>query len=1105
MSKIRRFISFILMIALAISVLTALPVSVSAVTSYYVDSTNGNDNNSGSFSTPFRTIQKAASVMAAGDTCYIRTGTYNETVIPTNSGSAGSPITFMPYNNETVTIEGADDVTGWTLYSGNIYKATVSAPAGLFANQVFVDGNMMTEARWPNAITHQLDRTDATADSGTTSTRIYDADLNGYSTDFFQNAKIWIGSGSSWFAQTGNVTSSASGYIDINTLPRTGYDYDPKAGNRYYLFGKLNMLDTISEWYYDGAALYLWTPNGDNPSSHTVKMKRRNYAFDLNGKSFITIKGVNIRACTITTNNSSNIVIDGIDAKYVSHYTTFNDGFEGHRVDSGIILNGSENIIRNSKIAYSAGNGIALVGYGNQVVNNEIHDIDYAGTYDNGISSRYITDFEGPNVLIKGNTIYNTGRDGMLTQMRHSSMVYNHIYNTGWLMRDTGGFYTGGKVTDAARDTVVAYNRVHDNKAAYLGVGIYLDTGSSNFLVHHNVVYNTFEGVHINDYGPLASDNRIYNNTIVSTGDNVIGMSDMTRCSFVNNIYRGNTAYGALTAETLNNLPSTTDPIFVNPGTYDFHLQSSSPAKDAGRSIPGITDGYSGTAPDIGAYEYGGADWSAGYTAPTAGAPESPGITGISASSATQVSLSWNSVSGATGYKIKYGKSSGIYTNTVDVGNVTSSNVTGLSEKTKYYFVVTAYNGSGESTQSYEKRIDTGYQVLDRIDAEDYSSQSGVANAGIYIQSLDDNDWVKFSNVNFNTPGTTSFLANLACDNVYAGNNIEIRLDSTGGTLLGTLRIAGTGGLSNFATQCVSVAGTSGVHDLYLVFKGGSNVAKLNWFKFVIPWSGTKADDTGASVSYYNGTWYNTTDYSPLYNSTQHYAFDTGAYAQFTFTGTSIRWIATRAYNRGITDVYIDNVFITKVDMYGPGEVCQTTMFEADALAFGSHTIKLVNTGTKNPSSSNYVIDVDAFEYGSVNLLSNPGFETDFAYWMDWGNTAIDTSNVHSGLKAVRNGTAGAGREQNIFSGVVPGVSYTINAWGKLGAAGEPNCKVVADFRNSSDANIGSRTITWTETTYTKKSDTFTTPAGTVKIKVYFWKDTGSSYFYIDDISLTRN
>jgi hypothetical protein len=36
-------------------------------------------------------------------------------------------------------------------------------------------------------------------------------------------------------------------------------------------------------------------------------------------------------------------------------------------------------------------------------------------------------------------------------------------------------------------------------------------------------------------------------------------------------------------------------------------------AKDNGSTIEGVTDRYVGSAPDIGAYEYGGSEWIPGY------------------------------------------------------------------------------------------------------------------------------------------------------------------------------------------------------------------------------------------------------------------------------------------------------------------------------------------------------------------------------------------------------------------------------------------------------------------------------------------------------------
>ena len=152
-------------VILAMLVTTFIPTGaiVYAVegTLYYVGGDNASDSNSGTAGAPFATIQKAASVAQAGDTVKIRTGIYRETVIPVNSGTSGSPIVFEPDEGAEVTISGADMADGgWTQHSGNIYRKSISMTNGyndrmtdnttLMANQVFVNGKMMIEARWPN-------------------------------------------------------------------------------------------------------------------------------------------------------------------------------------------------------------------------------------------------------------------------------------------------------------------------------------------------------------------------------------------------------------------------------------------------------------------------------------------------------------------------------------------------------------------------------------------------------------------------------------------------------------------------------------------------------------------------------------------------------------------------------------------------------------------------------------------------------------------------------------------------------------------------------------------------------------------------------------------
>ena len=75
-------------------------------TNYYV-STTGSDQNLGSITQPWKTIQKAVNTMIGGDTVYIRGGTYNERVnVWHRLNTSGPYITFTNYPGEEVILDG---------------------------------------------------------------------------------------------------------------------------------------------------------------------------------------------------------------------------------------------------------------------------------------------------------------------------------------------------------------------------------------------------------------------------------------------------------------------------------------------------------------------------------------------------------------------------------------------------------------------------------------------------------------------------------------------------------------------------------------------------------------------------------------------------------------------------------------------------------------------------------------------------------------------------------------------------------------------------------------------------------------------------------------
>jgi endo-1,4-beta-xylanase len=158
--------------------------------------------------------------------------------------------------------------------------------------------------------------------------------------------------------------------------------------------------------------------------------------------------------------------------------------------------------------------------------------------------------------------------------------------------------------------------------------------------------------------------------------------------------------------------------------------------------------------------------------------------------------------------------------------------------KPAYYAVQSALGSSSsvtdpssttESTSTPDSS--TGISALSTIEAEDYSAtnssslQKVSSPNGQAIGYIENGNTVTYKNVDFGD-GVTSFSALVASEQ---NSNIQIRLGSANGTLLGTLSNVSTGGWDSYQTKTTSVTSTTGVKDLVLVFSGPVNVDS---FKF---------------------------------------------------------------------------------------------------------------------------------------------------------------------------------------------------------------------------------------------------------------------------------
>jgi hypothetical protein len=629
---------------------------------FYV-SPSGSDANPGTLAAPKKTLGAAVSILNPGDTLNLRSGIYRETLTIPLSGTPGLPITITAYSNEVAVISGADVLTNsWSVYSNQIYQTQMPWTMddashywhmGAGGNQLFVDGSMMVEARWPNlpANRHpaQISRNDFArsvqgaiiATNGGNQTAQYVLPNVPDTNNVFVGAYINFFSGCMWTPQSGTVTGSSNGVVTFQTksfptLVSAGNPVAyPRSNDAFYVWGKLSLLDTNREWFRDTStgSLYLWMPSGDNPTNHLVEAKRRDFAVDLSGQSYIILRNLRIFAAGILTDsNSSNIMVDGLNAQYVAHATycqywwndpvsyspTWTDPWDATNASGGIWFLGNNHVIQNSIIQYSAGLGVMLEGCNLVASNNYIADVGYVGL---GAA----IDMLGTNLTVTANRLYGTG-DEWEVQLRSSTNVwvtYNDMSDSARQTIDNGTFYGGSGL----QNVTVAYNFMHDNHglvpadgyAGYYGnVGIYLQDALTNVLVHHNVTWNTQGAFNYLPGSASISNLTVINNTFVS--DRVSASTNAGVANgpivFQNNIctnFSGNAGgYQGRSNWVYTATNVVLNPGFVNAANLNFSLASNSPCISKGLVLSPYTDGYFGTAPDVGAYEYNGPYWQPG-------------------------------------------------------------------------------------------------------------------------------------------------------------------------------------------------------------------------------------------------------------------------------------------------------------------------------------------------------------------------------------------------------------------------------------------------------------------------------------------------------------
>ncbi len=133
----------------------------------YVDATTGSDSNSGTLSSPFKTIQAAINKAntynraSVGTKVIVNPGIYREYVVIGNNNATAATLTVEAARTGTAIIAGSDVLTGWTQQSPTIYSVnwaanprtctipsswpTDFAPIGRRTEMIIVDGVPLTQ------------------------------------------------------------------------------------------------------------------------------------------------------------------------------------------------------------------------------------------------------------------------------------------------------------------------------------------------------------------------------------------------------------------------------------------------------------------------------------------------------------------------------------------------------------------------------------------------------------------------------------------------------------------------------------------------------------------------------------------------------------------------------------------------------------------------------------------------------------------------------------------------------------------------------------------------------------------------------------------------
>ncbi len=150
---------------------------------------------------------------------------------------------------------------------------------------------------------------------------------------------------------------------------------------------------------------------------------------------------------------------------------------------------------------------------------------------------------------------------------------------------------------------------------------------------------------------------------------------------------------------------------------------------------------------------------------------------------------------------------------------------------------VSSANSRSTGSNSTDKALIKPINAFQRIPIESFNEREGVIvedcseDNSQSIGGVRDGHYTAYYNVDFGEEGAYKAVFRAAA--MMAGGDIEIRLDGIDGELIGTCKVATTGpNWETWVNAGCDILPTTGVHDVYLIYRGEDYLFNINWFRF---------------------------------------------------------------------------------------------------------------------------------------------------------------------------------------------------------------------------------------------------------------------------------